>query len=153
MVMKKKFAGALLVSAALAAFMMKRKKEQEEPILITLDEEPDDFDQMDEQYPHIKSSERQSWQTRIKILLKSLVNEKSVTLTHYLKFKTQDDLFDAIKHAKQFDYTLVEADEKHQVVLEKDMENFFDELCKALLEMVDLTRTYHGVYREFEIKN
>lgn len=151
--MKKRFAGLVLVGAAVATLMMKRKKENEEPVLITLDDEPEtEFDEMDQDYPHIKSSERQSWQTRIKILLKALVDKKQLTLVHYLKFKNQNDLFDAIKQAKQFDYTLAEADEKHQVVLEKDIENFYDDVCKAVLEMAEITRSHQGVYREFEIK-
>lgn len=152
--MKKRFAGLVIVGAAVATLLMKRKKQEEEPVLITLDdgELEKELDEMDSDYPHIKVTERQSWQTRIKILLKSLVEEKELTLIHYLKFKTQNDLFDAIKQAKQSDYTLAEADEKHQVVLEKSVENFYDDICKAVLEMAEITRIHHGSYREFEIK-
>jgi|SRR5690554_2726096 pheromone shutdown protein TraB len=152
--MKKRFAGLVLVGAAVATVLMKRKKQDEEPVLITLDddEQESEFNSMDQDYPHIKVSERQSWQTRIKILLKALVEEKQLTLIHHLKFKSQNDLFEAIKQAKQLDYTLAEADEKHQVVLEKIVENFYDDICKAVLEMAEITRSHTGEYREFEIK-
>lgn len=152
--MKKRFAGFVILAAAAAAVAALVLKKEEDPVLVTLDDEVDQTDEneYDSDYPLIKLSERQSWQTRTKILLKSLVDQKEIRLVHYCKFHNQHDLFEAVKEAKASDYTLAEADDKHQVVLEKTMENFFDDVIAAILLMANITRKHNGLYREFEIE-
>ncbi len=152
--MKKGFAGFVVLAAAAAAVAAFVLKKEEDPVLITLEDEEDqkDEDNHDPDFPLIKLSERQSWQTRTKILLKSLVEQKEIKLVHYCKFHSQHDLFEAVKEAKASDYTLAEADERHQVVLEKTMENFFDDVIAAILLMANITRKHNGLYREFEIE-
>lgn len=151
--MKKRFAGFVILAAAAAAVAMLFKKEEEDLVLITLDDDQDVDEEVtpDEKLPLIQESEKQTWKTRIKILLKSLVNKQEVTLVHYCKFNNQHDLFEAVRQAKEHQYTLTEADEKHQVVLEKTFENFYDDIFAAVLVMAEITRKNHGIYREFEI--
>lgn len=153
--MKKILAGLVIAGAAVAAMMLKRKKEdEEEPILITLEEDQEEQIEitMDEDYPLVTIFERQTWQSRIKILLKQLVDEKQLTLVHKMQFASQEKLFEGLREIKQLDYMLVEADENHQVIIEKEVENFYDDICMEVLKIVQITRTYEGVYREFEIK-
>lgn len=151
--MKKRFAGFVILAAAAAAVAMLFKKEEEDLVLITLDDDQDVDEEVtpNEKLPLIQESEKQTWKTRIKILLKSLVNKQEVTLVHYCKFNNQHDLFEAVRQAKEHQYTLTEADEKHQVVLEKTFENFYDDIFAAVLVMAEITRKNHGIYREFEI--
>lgn len=151
--MKKRFAGFVVLAAAAAAVAMMFKKEEDDLVLITLDEdeEVEENQVQDTEFPHIQESEKQTWKTRIKILLKSLVDQQEITLVHYCKFNNQHDLFEAVKKAKEHQYTLSEADEKHQVVLEKTLENFFDDVFSAVLVMAEITRSNNGIYREFEI--
>ena len=153
--MKKLLAGLVIAGAAVAAMMLKRKKEdEEEPILITLEEDQEEQIEitMDEDYPLVTIFERQTWQSRIKILLKQLVDEKQLTLVHKMQFASQEKLFEGLREIKQLDYMLVEADENHQVIIEKEVENFYDDICQEVLKVVQITRAYEGVYREFEIK-
>lgn len=150
--MKKRFAGFVVLAAAVAAVAMMFKKEEEDLVLITLDEDTEIEDEPnDPEFPHVQESEKQTWKTRIKILLKSLVNQQEVTLVHYCKFNNQHDLFEAVRQAKEHQYTLSEADEKHQVVLEKTFENFFDDVFAAVLMIAEITRKNNGIYKEFEI--
>ncbi|NLA78008.1 MAG: hypothetical protein GX845_00485 [Erysipelothrix sp.] len=153
--MKKIVAGVVIAGAALIAMMLKRKnKEDEEPILITLEEDQDEPIEitMDQEYSLITIFERQTWQSRIKILLKQLVDQKQLKLVHSMQFASQAKLFDGVREFKQYDYLLVEADEHHQVVIEKEVENFYDDICKEVLNIAQITRSHEGVYREFEIK-
>ena len=160
--MKKRFAGFVVLAAAAAAVAAIIFKKEEEPVLITLDEEteeeetdrvqPIEEEEMDQEHPNLKASEADSWETRIKIMLKPLADKQQVKLIHYCTFHNQHDLFDAVKDAKINDYILAEANEKHEVVLEKIMANFFDDISKAVLSMVDITKKHNGVYNEFKIE-
>lgn len=150
--MKKRFAGFVVLAAAAAAVAMLFKKEEDDLVLITLDDEIESEEEpQDPDFPHVKESEKQTWKTRIKILLKSLVDQQEITLVHYCRFNNQHDLFEAVRQAKEHQYTLSEADEKHQVVLEKTFENFYDDVFAAVLVMAEITRKNNGIYREFEI--
>ena len=156
--MKKLIAGVIIIAAAAAtaiAIALKKNDDDELTTLIALDEEtpsePED-DNPDPLFSNLTVGERNGFRTRIKFMLEPFAGNQQVLLSHYCEFKSQNDLFEAVKQAKALDYTLAEADEKHRVQLDKVVANYFDDVYQEVSAIADATKASRGHFIGFNIK-
>ena len=142
---------AKLAVVVAAAYALKHAFKKEEPILLEIDQ-MEDTNKPDTTYPFLGVNEVNLWQNRIKLKLQQCVGKEYVTTRHYLRFNNQTDLFNAIKYVKDDHYFLNEVDDQHQVILEKQFDNFYEDIEAGVFTLLEVAHQFNGVYQDLDIK-